>query len=94
MNESLNQTMRINHCIQRLSDGDDFARGELLNIACDRLTRITRRILQDFPGVARWEQTDDVFQNASLRLYQAMADVELQDPRHFFRLAALCCSTG
>ena len=55
----------------------------------DRLLRLTRRILRDFPGVARWEQTDDVFQNAAMRLYQALAEVDIQDPQHFFRLASL-----
>ncbi len=89
MSDSADRTERIEQCIQRLRQGDEFARGELLNLACDRLTRLTRSILRDFPGVARWEQTDDVFQNASLRLYQALVDVELSDPRHFFRLAAL-----
>ncbi len=83
------RTARIEQCIEHLRQGDEFARGELLNLACDRLTRLTRSILRDFPGVARWEQTDDVFQNASLRLYQALGNVELSDPRHFFRLAAL-----
>jgi RNA polymerase sigma-70 factor (ECF subfamily) len=89
MTDSTRQTARIEKCIAQLQQGDEFARGELLNLACDRLTRLTRSILRDFPGVARWEQTDDVFQNASLRLYQALNDVELTDPRHFFRLAAL-----
>jgi RNA polymerase sigma factor (sigma-70 family) len=89
MTDSFEKTARIEKCIEQLQQGDEFARGELLNLACDRLMRLTRSILRDFPGVARWEQTDDVFQNASLRLYQALNDVELSDPRHFFRLAAL-----
>ena len=89
MTDSTERTARIEHCIEQLRQGDEFARGELLNLACDRLLRLTRSILRDFPGVARWEQTDDVYQNASLRLYQALNDVELSDPRHFFRLAAL-----
>lgn len=89
MSEPLERTELIEQCIGRLQDGDEFARGELLNLACERLQRLTRSILRDFPGVARWEQTDDVFQNAALRLYQSLVDVELQSPRHFFRLAAL-----
>lgn len=89
MNDSHDRIERIDQCIQRLNDGDEFARGELLNLACDRLLRLTRSMLRDFPGVARWEQTDDIFQNASIRLYHALVDVEVLDPRHFFRLAAL-----
>ena len=89
MSDAAEHSERLQQCIERLNAGDEFARGELLNLACERLTRLTRSILRDFPGVARWEQTDDVFQNASLRLFQALTDVEVVDSRHFFRLAAL-----
>jgi RNA polymerase sigma-70 factor (ECF subfamily) len=44
---------------------------------------------RDFDRVGRWEQTEDVLQNASLRLYEALGQVELTDVRHFYRLAAL-----
>src|SRR5581483_8751341 len=39
--------------------------------------------------VHRWEQTDDVLQNASLRLYRTLQQVTPQTPQEFFRLAAL-----
>ena len=39
--------------------------------------------------VRRWEQTDDVFQNAMMRLYRSLEQIELQDARHFFHVAAL-----
>jgi RNA polymerase sigma factor (sigma-70 family) len=83
------QTVRIRRCIDRLRTGDQQARDELLGLACERLMRITRKIKRDFPQVGRWEQTEDVFQNASMRLYQALQQVELTDTRHFFRLAAV-----
>lgn len=89
MSDSPATRQNIEQCIVRLNQGDQVARGELLNLACEQLTRLTRKMLRDFPTVARWEQTDDVYQNASLRLYQALADVEVRDARHFFRLAAL-----
>ena len=76
-------------CIQRLNDGDEAAASELLNATGERLLRLTRNMLKGFPNVARWEQTDDVFQNASLRFYQALRETELTDARHYFRLAAL-----
>lgn len=57
--------------------------------ASDRLTRLARRLKRDFPTVGRWEQTDDVLQNALLRLYQSLKIVEVQNPLHFHRLAAL-----
>ncbi len=86
---SFSQTMLIEGCIERLNKGDDTAREDLLNIACERLMNMTRKIKKEFPGLMRWEQTDDIFQNASLRLYQALSDVTINDSLHFFRLAAL-----
>lgn len=82
-------TILIEQYIARLAKGDDSARELLLQAACDRLMHITRKILRDFPDVQRWEQTADVFQNASLRLYRALADVIPNDARHFYRLAAM-----
>ena len=32
-------------------------------------------MLRDYPRVGRWEQTDDVLQNALLRLWRALEDV-------------------
>jgi RNA polymerase sigma-70 factor (ECF subfamily) len=38
--------------------------------------------------VHRWEQTDDVFQAAAMRLSRALKDVTPRDTREFFGLAA------
>jgi RNA polymerase sigma factor (sigma-70 family) len=78
----------VNSAIARLRAGDEGAREELLRIASSRLHRLSSHILRSFPGVARWEQTDDVFQNASLRLLQSLKHVDIQDAAHFYRLAA------
>jgi RNA polymerase sigma-70 factor (ECF subfamily) len=78
----------VSQCLGRLRSGDHTAREELLARTCDRLVAVTRKIKRDFAQVGRWEQTEDVFQNASLRLCRAMAHVEIKDSRHFFRLAA------
>jgi RNA polymerase sigma factor (sigma-70 family) len=82
-------TILIEQYIAKLAAGDDTAREKLIQTACDRMMHITSKILRDFPDVHRWEQTLDVFQNASLRLYKALADVQPNDARHFYRLAAL-----
>ena len=84
-----NQSVVIEGCIQRLHAGDEKAREELLNCACDRLTRLTRKMLKGFGRVKRWEQTDDVVQNAMLRLYRSLADVQPADTVEFYKLAAL-----
>jgi RNA polymerase sigma-70 factor (ECF subfamily) len=80
--------MRIQSCIDRIRSGDESARDELLAHASERLTRLTRKMLRDFPGVHRWEQTDDVLQNAVLRLCRALGAVQPPTVADFFRLAA------
>jgi RNA polymerase sigma-70 factor (ECF subfamily) len=79
---------QIQGCIDRLISGDESAREELIAQASERLTRLTRKMLRDFPGVHRWEQTDDVLQNAALRLYRALGEVRPPTAADFFRLAA------
>src|SRR5271169_3282825 len=79
---------QIRLCIDRLRSGDRSARDELLGHASERLTRLTRKMLRDFPGVKRWEQTDDVLQNAALRLCRALGEVQPATVADFFRLAA------
>src|SRR5262249_27111768 len=71
--------------IDRIKAGDQTAHAELLNHACERLRRLTRKMLQDFSGVRRWEETDDVCQNALLRLHRALQAVPLESVEQFFR---------
>jgi RNA polymerase sigma factor (sigma-70 family) len=82
-------TVGIERCIVQLQAGDTSVRGELLNYAYDRLSRMTRKMKDQYDRVGRWEQTDDILQNASLRLYEALHRAQITDTRHFFRLAAL-----
>jgi RNA polymerase sigma-70 factor (ECF subfamily) len=89
MTEPVNQSMLIQGWLDQLRAGDESARGKLLNCACLRLERLTRRMLANYPRLKRWEQTDDVLQNALMRLYRSLAEVQPADVRDFFRLAAL-----
>lgn len=68
--------------------GDERAKSLLIDHACERLLKLTRKMFHGFPTLRRWEQTDDVFQNSLIRLHRALAAVELQSVRHFFNLAA------
>ena len=70
-----NNSTVIHGCIDRLRVGDESARVALLDCAADRLTRLARKMLKGYPGVARWEQTDDVAQNALVRLDRALRAV-------------------
>ncbi len=75
-------------CLQRMQQGDAAARDELLALACDRLRRLAQRMLQRYPRIRQWEQTDDVLQNALLRLRRSLGQVSPASPREFFGLAA------
>lgn len=72
-----------------LRQGDEQARHRLVAHACERLRILTSRMLKGYPGVRRWEQTDDVLQNALLRLCRALEAKTPESPRHFYNLAAL-----
>jgi DNA-directed RNA polymerase specialized sigma24 family protein len=76
---------QIQRYIDRLRAGDASARDELLARASARLTRLTRKMLGDFPGVHRWEETDDVLQEVlpaverevfDLLFYQGLVQAE------------------
>jgi RNA polymerase sigma-70 factor (ECF subfamily) len=81
-------TGQIQGRLDRLREHDGNARDELINEACERLRQLTRRMLGDFSRLRRWEQTDDVLQNAVIRLHRSLAEVHPDSPRGFFRLAA------
>jgi RNA polymerase sigma-70 factor (ECF subfamily) len=79
----------IQDLILRLRTDNEAARLELLDRTTNRLVRLTRKMLRDYPSVQRWEQTDDVVQNAVLRLYRALKEVAPPSIADFFRLAAV-----
>jgi RNA polymerase sigma-70 factor (ECF subfamily) len=83
------ETTRLLGWVERYQAGDLSALDELLTHFQDRLIRLTRRWLKAYPGVGRWEQTDDVYQKAAMRLRQALQDVTPRSTRDFFGLAAL-----
>ena len=82
-------TLYVQACLDRLRGGDEAARGELLGCACERLRKLARKMLKGYPKVRRWEQTDDVLQNATLRLHRTLQQLPVGTARDFFRLAAL-----
>ena len=87
------QTTRSDTPLRRIIElcraGDAAAKDALIRHACDRLLLLTRKMFHDFPRLQRWEQTGDVFQLAMLRLSNALKEVEVESPQHFFNLAAL-----
>ena len=88
MTDSSPSTAHLQACLERIQKGDRAARDELLRHVFDRLQRLARKMLKGFPGVGRWEQTDDVLQNALIRLLRALDDVRPGSPQEFFALTA------
>src|SRR5579863_3849162 len=81
-------TTEFQHLLDGWAAGNDASRNQLLERAAQRLMGLTRRMLRNYPRLRRWEQTDDVFQTAVLRLYRSLGDVRPDSVREFFGLAA------
>jgi RNA polymerase sigma factor (sigma-70 family) len=81
-------TVAIQGWLDRLIAGDASSSQALLDASMDRLRHLTKRIIGDIPGVKRWEQTDDVLQNASIRLWRALDKHHPATPLDYYRLAS------
>ena len=80
---------KLQGLVEKVQKGDPGSKEALLDHACERLLRLTRKMLRNYGDLSRWEQTDDVFQNSMLKLHRSLANVEIQSVRHFFNLAAV-----
>lgn len=79
---------RLAGCLKRLAEGDDSARVEILEVCNERLRELSSRLLGKFAKVRRWDNTDDVAQNAAMRLYRALGDTVPDSPRGLMALMA------
>lgn len=89
MSEDPVNTLQLHQLLERMEAGDLPAREELLQRCCQRLERLARKMLRSFPHVHRWVETDDVLQNALLRLLRALEKVRPGNVKEFFGLAAM-----
>lgn len=81
---------RLLVCLQRLNAGEPAAHADLWDLVNERLTVLSRKIKRrDFAPVDRWAQTDDIAQNARLRLMRALQEAVPQNVRDFYGLANL-----
>jgi len=88
MSEQPGNTTIIQGLLDRLAGGDESARDELTKHSMERLRRLARKMLRDNPAVRRWDETDDVFQNALIRLNRALKTERPESTRRFIGLAA------
>jgi RNA polymerase sigma-70 factor (ECF subfamily) len=86
------QTMLLQGLIARLLQGDAEARRELINCAYERLRSLAAVILNEsFPRLKKAPalvDTTDLANEAAVKLYEALADVQPATVPDFFRLAA------
>lgn len=72
-----------------LRSGDPAARERIVELMTGRMRSMAHRMLQSFKAVRRWDDTDDVVQNASLRFLRALDETVPESPKHLVNLAAL-----
>jgi RNA polymerase sigma-70 factor (ECF subfamily) len=69
--------------------GDVRARDALIARARERLETLTSVMLARFPGVRRFEQTDDVLQNVLIRLTRTLGEIPVpSSSAHWWNIAA------
>lgn len=88
MSEQPENTTIIQGLLDRLATGDESAKDELIKHSMERLRRLARKMLRENPAVRRWDETDDVFQNALIRLNRALQTERPESTRRFVGLAA------
>lgn len=84
----MGHTTDLQNQLKRLSEGCPESRRTIIEHCCDRLRTMARRMLQKYPGVGRWSDTDDVLQQSLMRLHRALATVRPESVRKFYGLAA------
>jgi RNA polymerase sigma-70 factor (ECF subfamily) len=89
MTESNSRISLIGQLLPLAVAGDAAAFDALLRHCAERFTMLTRRMMADYRRVRRWVETDDVLQNALVRLVNALAAVKPQTSRDFLALASL-----
>ena len=78
----------LHHHVDRIRAGDRSAPDELLRRCGDSLERLAREMMRKFPKVRRWVDPEDILQNASLRLMNALEEVRPENTKRFFGLAS------
>lgn len=81
-------TIQLAGWVAKIRTGDAAAHDALLHATCDRMERLARKMLSQFPSVRRWVETGDILQTAMMRLFRAIEVIEVRSVREFFGLAA------
>jgi RNA polymerase sigma factor (sigma-70 family) len=88
MADSLGYTTHLQALLDRWGNGDATAIDEIISHSQNRLRRMAHRMLAEKPHVRRWNESDDVLQNALIRLHRALKAVKPDSKAAFNALAA------
>jgi RNA polymerase sigma-70 factor (ECF subfamily) len=80
--------IRLQTCLDRMQAGDPAARDDLIAMSYHRLDALVRKMVKKDDRVTAWEQSDDVLQNAALRLWKSLEHVKPGTVNEFLGLAA------
>ena len=78
----------IQSCLDRLRAGDPSARDELIRVSQEQVRLIVRRKMARCRTLRRWTESDDVLQEALIRLDHALKALPIDSTRDYLRLAA------
>ncbi len=82
-------TTQLQAILDLAARGNDDAWHQLIDQASQRLFRLTRKMLNSYPQLRRWEDSDDIFQTAAIRLQRSLSSLQPESVRQFFGLAAV-----
>lgn len=78
----------LDQLLARCAAGDQSARTTLINRCSSRFLKLTRTIKADYPQLGRWEQTDDICQEATLKIWEDLHTRTFENGLHFYRTTA------
>jgi RNA polymerase sigma-70 factor (ECF subfamily) len=83
------QTTQLQGLLDRMQQGDDAARQELVGLAYERLRRLAKKIFnQDYPRLHHLHGTSSILHEMAIRLLRALQEIRPSTVREFFTLAA------
>jgi len=82
-------TIALQRALDRMRVDKNLMPDELADHVHRRIRRLTTQMIRRYPRLSRWEQTDDIAQEATIKLLRAVEQVRPEDTRHLLRLAAV-----
>lgn len=81
-------TTKLEQRLGYLENGQFDAREAIIEHSCERLRQMASRMLRTSPKVHRWAETDDLLQNALVRLHRSLCEIRPSSAQQYYSLAA------